>query len=233
MPDDALFVVTVNADEVLSQLDYSQDGDKASFCPEFKTALEKMGVKTSDSKAMGQFLALVEHQMVVFGEDKEVYLSFLIKDEEGFMKWFTENTKEKFTEEDGFQVADSHLAIKNGQAWVSDSKIDTGDLKDFLDEGDDCFAKKYEKIASEMCKKENVVYAFANIDELMSFLRKSGESSVPEMQLVLNTAFKDPAFATGYVTLSDSEVTGTITVLNYQMEPAEFLLPTGKSALPP
>ncbi len=232
VPADAALVASFNADEVLDQLDYKQEGDHASYCKELGQIIEAAGMDRKVLNMVTDGIDLTDKVMVAFAKGNTFCVTFSVKDADNFKKWYAGVSDEELEDEgDGFFSGNAgRIMLKDNQVWASSEKIQVSALEEMLSlSGDDSFAGKYSAMAGKMCDKSNYGCAFLNIDESISLIRKSGGASeAAQMQLALGMLFKDADYLSLVATLASDKVTGELTVLNAKGEPAEFLIPMGK-----
>lgn len=232
VPADATLVVSANADELLSQLDYKQEGDHATYCKELSDLLRASGVDAKNIAKVTDGIDLTDKVMAMFMKDNVAYVTFSVKDADNFKKWYAGVSGEEFEDEGNgfFSAMRGEMLLKDKQVWCSSAKINVSEIEKLLDlSGDESFAGKHAPMADKMCDKKNYFCAWLNIDEAVSLVRKNGAAAeAAQFQMALGMAFKDASALSLVATLGSDKVTGQLSVLNAEGEPAEFLIPLGK-----
>lgn len=228
VPSEASFVVLMDANKCFETFDIEYKDDDLSYDKDVKKLMDAANLSKREIKEVKQVLelaCLTKRSVVVFEYEKEPYITFLVDDEKEFIKKLEdlEDANISFDEEKGFQT-DDNIAIKDNQVWYSPD-LDINTVKSFLKLDD---KKKFTEVYSEITDQflgSNVTCAvFVDIESAVKLMGYDAQN----ISLAMSVAFKDACYLVGIGTLTDSESTAEIRVLNSKFEAAKFNFPLAK-----
>lgn len=231
VPADAASVALVNLSHAVERLGGSTDGKTIKLSKDLQKAIdESQSVKEEDKK---NFKAICDGESgvaitsVVWFSAARSYFTGLLNDPEKFIAFVKKDNPGMPVQEVGNAKVVGPVAVIGNQFWICQTGTPDVDQLNYY---------------QSLNEKQSYVSAYAaslllNADQSLNFVADVNRSlgmlpdfipNVQQVRLASTLLFDDMVYFAGYADIKDGSLLASAMMLNSDMKPAEFLLPTDK-----
>ena len=226
VPAKASGVVVINLEEILKDADYKIENNKLVPGPEVKSIIENLPSYYQEYISnLPENSGIDLKEMVAFFDSGRFYLTFLLNNENAFIKFVEEITQKEFTKESNGVKMTRDIAVKGSQAWVclSDNRrVDPELIASYKSlKNEESFEST--SMGKKMMNGDNNIIGWMNIGKASEEIMNRQERA--QAMLLAGLVFEDPEAVEFTGNLKKGRMETKVTVINSEGQPAKCVLP--------